>query len=215
MTDSLFQAVLDEYNARARREAEVWSSSTREDLLRNRDQFLLHIGEDVGRFLHSLLIARRAKHIVEIGTSYGYSTLFLADAARTTGGRVSTIELSESKQAHARAQLQKAKLADHVDWLNGDALGILERIEGPIDFVLLDLWKELYVPCLERFLPKLAENGIIAADNMLQPEVVRPQAEIYRAAVRAVPWLQSVLLPIGQGIELSCAWRTAPAAGAA
>ncbi len=215
MADSLFQTVLDEYNARARREAEVWSNSTREELLRNRDQFLLHIGEDVGRFLHSLLIARRARHIVEIGTSYGYSTLFLADAARTNGGRVSTIELSASKQAHARAQLQKAKLADPVDWLNGDALELLDRIEGPIDFVLLDLWKELYVPCFERFLPKLAENGIIAADNMLQPEAVRPQAEIYRAAVRAVPWLQSVLLPIGQGIELSCVWRSAPAAGAA
>lgn len=120
---------------------------------------------------------------------------------------VLTIELSEAKQAHARAQLQKAKLADHVEWLQGDALEILDRIEGPIDFVLLDLWKELYVPCFERFLPKLAENGIIAADNMLEPKVVRPQAEIYRAAVRAVPSLQSVLLSIGQGIELSCVWR--------
>ncbi len=215
MNDPLFQAVLDEYNARARREEETWRSSTPEDVFRNRDQFLLHIGEDVGRFLHSLLIARRARHIVEIGTSYGYSTLFLADAARTTGGRVSTIELSESKQAHARAQLQKARLAEHVDWLNGDALEILERIEGPIDFVLLDLWKELYVPCFERFLPKLAENGIIAADNMLEPKVVRPQAEIYRATVRAETSLQTVLLPIGQGVELSCVWRAAPAGGAA
>jgi len=211
MTDPLFEAVLSEYNARAQREAEIWSNSAPQDLLRNRDQFLLHIGEDVGHFLHSLLIARRAKRIVEIGTSYGYSTLFLADAARATGGRVLTIELSESKQAHARAQLQKAKLADHVEWLQGDALEILERIEGPIDFVLLDLWKELYVPCFERFLPKLAENGIVAADNMLEPKVVRPQAELYRAAVRAVSSLQSVLLPIGQGIELSCVWRAPPA----
>src|SRR5260370_17808032 len=156
MTDPLFQAVLDDYNARAKREAEISSNSAPQDILRSRDQFLLHIGEDVGRFLHSLLIARHAKHIVEIGTSYGYSTLFLADAARATGGRVTTIELSESKQAHARAELQRAKLADYVEWLQGDALEILDRIEGPIDFVLLDLWKELYVPRVERLLPKLS-----------------------------------------------------------
>ena len=160
------------------------------------------------RFLHSLIIARRAKRIIEIGTSYGYSTLFLADAARVTGGRVFTLELSGSKQAHARAQLEKAGVADSVTWLQGDALELLGKIDAPIDFVLLDLWKELYIPCLERFLPKLANNAVIAADNMLEPKIVRPEAEKYRAAVRAVPWLQSVLLPIGQGIELSCAWRS-------
>jgi predicted O-methyltransferase YrrM len=69
------------------------------------------------------------------------------------------------------------------------------------------------VPCFERFLAKLDENGIIAADNMLEPEVVRPYAEAYRAAVRAVTSLQSVLLPIGHGVELSCVWRAAPAIG--
>lgn len=210
MSDADFQAVLADYNARAARESSVLSNTARQDLLTIRDQLLLHVGEDVARFLHSLIVSRRAKRILEIGTSYGYSTLFLADAARVTGGRVITLELSEAKQAYARAQLERAKLADCVEWLQGDALQILERIDGPFDFVLLDLWKEFYVPCLERFLPKLAENGIIAADNMLEPKAVRPEAEVYRAAVRAVPWLQSVLLPIGQGVEVSCAWRTKP-----
>lgn len=211
MSDADFQAVLADYNARAARESSVMSNTARQDLLTIRDQLLLHVGEDVARVLHSLIVARRAKRILEIGTSYGYSTLFLADAARVTGGRVITLELSESKLAYARAQLERAKLADSVEWLQGDALQILERIEGPFDFVLLDLWKEFYVPCLERFLPKLAENGIIAADNMLEPKVARPEAEAYRAAVRDVPWLHSVLLPIGQGVEVSCAWRAKPA----
>lgn len=211
MSDAEFQAVLADYNARAARESSVMSNTARQDLLTIRDQLLLHVGEDVARVLHSLIVARRAKRILEIGTSYGYSTLFLADAARVTGGRVTTLELSEAKLAYARDQLERAKLADSVEWLQGDALQILERIEGPFDFVLLDLWKEFYVPCLERFLPKLAENGIIAADNMLEPKVARPEAEAYRAAVRNVPWLQSVLLPIGQGVEVSCAWRAKPA----
>jgi len=102
-------------------------------------------------------------------------------------------------------------LSGHVEWLRGDALEILRQLEGPFDFVLLDLWKELYIPCFELFLPKLADNAIIAADNMLEPKVVRPQAEEYRAAVRAVKFVHSVLLPIGQGIELSCIWRSEPA----
>ena len=84
---------------------------------------------------------------------------------------------------------------------------MLKTLEGPFDFVLLDLWKNLYVPCLDLFYGKLAKNAVIVADNMLFPEVVRADAEAYRAAVKAKGNLQSVLLPIGNGIELSCLWN--------
>ena len=83
----------------------------------------------------------------------------------------------------------------------------LENLDGPIDFVLLDLWKELYIPCLEAFFPKLTQNAIIAADNMLQPTMYRAEAKLYRDAVKAKTGIQSLLLPIGQGVELSCLWR--------
>src|SRR5262249_58979214 len=119
MTDAHFQAVLKDYNARAAREAEILQTATREDLLRDRDQFLLPVGEDVGRVLNSLIVARKATRILEIGTSYGYSTLFLADAARATGGRVMTLEISETKQTYARNELQRARLSGHVEWLRG------------------------------------------------------------------------------------------------
>ena len=69
--------------------------------------------------------------------------------------------------------------------------------------MLLDLWKELYVPCLELCLPKLKPGGLIFADNMLRPEINRPQALAYRRAVRTKPELTTVLLPIGQGVEVS------------
>jgi predicted O-methyltransferase YrrM len=77
-------------------------------------------------------------------------------------------------------------------------------LDGPFDFVLLDLWKQHYIPCLERVRPKLSRHAIVIADNMLRPAISRPDAERYRAAVRADPRFQSVLLPIGQGMELSC-----------
>jgi predicted O-methyltransferase YrrM len=172
-----------------------------------RDEYLLEVGEEVATFLQSLIVACNAQRIVELGTSYGFSTIFLAEAARRTGGQLLTFELSSAKQDHARNQLREAGLDQHVDWHCGDAVALLAGIEGGVDFVLIDLWKDLYVPCLEVLHPKLADNAIIAADNMIHPEMARAEAEAYRAAVRSRTDLQSVLLPIGSGIELSCVWR--------
>ncbi|HLI22545.1 MAG TPA: class I SAM-dependent methyltransferase, partial [Stellaceae bacterium] len=133
----------------------------------------------------------------------GYSTLWLAAAARDSGGKVITIEAVEKKQAYARAALTKAGVASAVEFYLGDALGILARLPGPFDFVLLDIWKDLYVPCLDLFYPKLAPGAVVAADNMIFPAGHRAEAADYRRAVRAKPLMQSMLLPVGQGIELS------------
>ena len=172
----------------------------------NRDEFLLPVGEDAGRFLHALILARRPRRILELGTSYGYSTLFLADAARAVGARLITMELADYKQAHARAQLDEAGLAGVVDWRCGDAVAMIGSDPGPFDFVLLDIWKDLYLPCFEAFYPKLSEEGVIAADNMVEPEMARPDVRKYRAALRGKPDLQTALLPIGSGIELTVRW---------
>ena len=69
--------------------------------------------------------------------------------------------------------------------------------------MLLDVWKDLYLPCFELVHPKLAPGAIIAADNMLLPEIVRPQAEAYRARVRQAGDMDSVLVEVGNGIEIS------------
>jgi predicted O-methyltransferase YrrM len=209
--DAKFDQVLAKYTKRIEAEDELWRTENPGALYARRDDFLLSVGEDVGRFLHALIIARGAKVIVELGTSYGYSTLFLADAARQTGGKVHSFEIAVDKQNYARAQLAEAGLADYVEWRMGDAVALLDQIEDGVEFVLIDLWKELYIPCFEKLYPKLANNAVIAADNMLEPAMSRPDAEAYRAAVGACPDIQSVLLPIGSGIELSCLWRSGPA----
>jgi predicted O-methyltransferase YrrM len=171
-----------------------------------RDEFLLPVGEEVGRFLHALVLARKPRRILELGTSYGYSTLFLADAAKAVGAQVVTLELADYKQAHAGAELAAAGLAEVVDLRCGDALEILAADAGEWDFVLLDIWKELYVPCFNAFYPKLAEEAMIAADNVIEPAMSREAMRAYRAAVAAKPDLTSTLLPIGSGIELSVRW---------
>jgi predicted O-methyltransferase YrrM len=205
-----FKDVLARYEARAEEERRTWQTADPRSLFARRDEFLLHVGAEVAEFLLALIVARGAKHIIELGTSYGYSTLFLAEAARRTGGTVTTYELAEDKQAYARDQLVEAGLAEHVDWKLGDAVALLDEVEPGVDFVLIDLWKDLYVPCFEKIYPKLSENGVIAADNMLQPEMARADAEAYRAAVRDKADLQTLLLPIGSGIELSVLWRSQP-----
>ncbi len=198
-------AVLARYNARLAEE-EALMRQAGPDLMAQRDRFLLALGEEAAQVLAHLAVARGAKRLLELGTSYGYSTLFLAAAAARTGGVLHTLELAADKQAYARQMLEDAGLGEHVAWHCGDALVLLDELEGPFDFVLVDLWKELYVPCLERFHPKLADQALIAADNMLYPEMHRPDAQAYRDAVDAKADLESVLLPIGSGIELSCKW---------
>jgi predicted O-methyltransferase YrrM len=203
--DTRFQTLLRRYHARIAAETQLMESDPA-GFSKRRDEFLLAVGPEVGWLLHALIVGRRAKRILELGTSYGYSTAFLADAAAETGGRVYTMDLAANKQAYARTQLEEAGLAARVEWMLGNATEMLKSFDGPIDFVLVDLWKDLYVPCLELFHAKLAPNAVIVADNMLFPERVRADAEAYRAAVKAKRNLQSVLLPIGNGIELSCLW---------
>jgi predicted O-methyltransferase YrrM len=205
-TDPKVAAVYAHYEAR--NEAEQARQKTLEpgEGFVMRDEFLLPVGPEVGAFLHSLILAKRPARILELGTSYGYSTVIMADAACTVGATLITMELADWKQAHAREQIAKAGLSDVVDFRLGDAVEMIKADAGPFDFILLDIWKELYLPCFDAFYPKLSDEGIIASDNMITPEVARPDVRLYREAVRAKTDLQTALLPIGQGIELSIRW---------
>jgi predicted O-methyltransferase YrrM len=210
--DPRFDAVLARFNSRMASE----DSLMRRDpvnFIERRDEFLLPVGPHVGWLLHALAIGRHARRLLELGTSYGYSTLFLADAARRTGGKVYSMDIAADKQRYARQQIEDAGLGLQVEWMLGDATELLKTLDGPFDFVLVDLWKDKYVSCFELFHGKLANNALVAADNMLIPEAARPEAEAYRRAVKSKGNLQSVLLPIGNGIELSCVWPSAQQTG--
>jgi predicted O-methyltransferase YrrM len=166
-----------------------------------RDRVLLAVGPATGQLINILAKSLKTPNILEIGTSYGYSGIWLGEAARATGGRLTTLELQDYKSAYAREMSVKAGLADHVDFKVGDALELIAALPSGIDFVLLDLWKDLYTPCLEAFYPKLNPGAIIVADNMIQPggdDVLR-----YAAAVRAKPGMESLRLPVGAGLEIS------------
>lgn len=152
-----------------------------------------------GRLLYSLVRAARPRTVVEFGTSFGISTLYLAAAVRDNGaGRVVTTELSAGKAAAARRTFAETGLADVVTLLEGDARETLADV--PADFVLLDGWKDLCLPVLRLLEPRLAPGTLVVADDVSLPDL-RPYLEYVRDAANGY---QSVTFPVADGMELSC-----------
>jgi predicted O-methyltransferase YrrM len=200
--DQAMEAVLAAYERRAANEEHLMRANPAE-FARRLDEFLIPVGPETGRMLHLLATGAGARSILELGTAYGYSTIWLADAARLNGGKVQTLELSQGKVDYAREQLVQAGLVSFVEFHVGSALDILPGLRGPFEFVLVDLWKDMYSPCFELFHPKLAPGALVAADNMILPPHSRPDAIAYQALVRSKGDMDSVLMPIGTGVELS------------
>jgi predicted O-methyltransferase YrrM len=202
--DPAISAVLDEYHRRLESEHPRLLGAIQDGTFPQViDEFLLPVGPESGRLLNILAKSLAAPVILELGTSYGYSTIWLAEAARASGGRVVTMELSEQKSAHARVMAAKAGLADFVDFRVGDAVELIAGLEHGVDFVLVDLWKNLYVPCLEAFYPKLQPGAIIVSDNMIEPAFEREAVMRYQQAIRSKPKITSILVPVGSGLEIS------------
>src|SRR4051812_24795836 len=139
------ETILREYEKRSEEENKRTREFTDASWVKHRDEFLLSVGPATGQLMNLLAKQSKAKAILEIGTSYGYSTVWLAEAARNNGGRVITLDAIADKQSHARSQLQKAGLAEFVEFRSGDARDSLASLDGPFDFVLLDLWKDMYI----------------------------------------------------------------------
>ena len=129
--------------------------------------FALPVSPDVGRLLYMLARATNARSIVEFGSSFGLSTLHLAAALRDNGGgRLITSEFEPAKVARAKANLAEGKLADLVEFREGDALETLAvDLPETIDLLLLDGAKALYPDILDRVEGRLRPGAIVIADN--------------------------------------------------
>ena len=126
----------------------------------------LPISKQQGEELRKLIVQNECKNVVEFGTSFGISTIYLADAVRQTGGKVITTELLESKAKKAVENISKAGLKEHVEVRIGDAMETLKGFDQPIDFLFLDGWKDLYLPLFKMLEPQFHAGTMIYADNM-------------------------------------------------
>ena len=135
----------------------------------------LPISKKQGKNLQELIIKNDCKQVVEFGTSFGISTIYLADAVRQTGGKVITTELLESKAKKAMQNIKTAGLNEYIELRIGDAMKTLKGLSTPIDFLFLDGWKDLYLPLFQMLEPRFHSGTLIYADNM-DMEGTRPFA---------------------------------------
>lgn len=125
----------------------------------------LSITEEQGLFLVELIKKNKFKNIVEFGTSFGISTLFLAQGALETKGRIITTELIASKAEKAMENFKKAEVSNIIDVRIGDAMHTLQNHKEPIDLLFLDGWKDLYQPLFNMLESNFHTNTIIYVDN--------------------------------------------------
>jgi predicted O-methyltransferase YrrM len=163
----------------------------------DRPRRMLNITRDTGEFLAVLVKATDAKRVLEIGTSNGYSTLWLASAARAIGGSVTTVELSELKLGMASTNFARSGLSAFISLMQGDAGQVLQHSpDGSFDLIFLDSERPEYpgwCPDLKRV---LRAGGLLVVDNATShPEQMAP----FIALVKADPEFTTSLVPVGNG----------------
>jgi caffeoyl-CoA O-methyltransferase len=158
------------------------------------------VAPSTGRFLFALVAPQNACEVLEVGGSRGYSTIWLAAAARILGGRVVSIENDPVKCEAWRRNVEDAGLADWAELFEGDAQTRLLDLEDIFDVVFIDAEKEDYERFFELARPKLEPGGVIVADNVLSHEET---LGAYSRARQADPALVSVTVPLDRGLELS------------
>ena len=164
------------------------------------------VGEVEGRLLEFLVRFRGARRVLELGTFTGYSSLSMARGL-PEGGRVISLDVNEETTAVARRYAEEAGLADRIDYRIGPALEILAELEGPFDLVFIDADKPNYLNYYEAVLPKLADNGLILADNafraghVFDDDADEPMGK-FNDFVRNDPRVECVLLTVRDGMLL-------------
>jgi caffeoyl-CoA O-methyltransferase len=184
-----------------------------------RSEMMLAITLDTGTFFNITLKAMRAKRILEIGTSYGYSTLWFAEAltqiSEVSNTRpeksIITIEMDHSKVERANKNFDEAGIKNIIDLKEGQAGDVLSEIsknylkeeDRLFDFVFFDADKENLRHYFDIVLPMVRVGGIIATDNILYPEEYRSMMTNYTNYIKNKPNIQSMMIPIGNGEELT------------
>ncbi len=183
---------------------ELYEEGQRHDASeQERSKKRLNLEPESARLLSILVRSSRRTRLLEIGTSNGYSTIWLAWATRAVGGHIISIDREAHKQVLADANLCRAGLRDVVDLVCGDATEVVANLAGPFDFVFFDADRRSAPAQLALLMPILTPDAFVLADNALShPEEIAG----YLAAVEALPHFEHLVLPIGKGLSLAYRW---------
>ncbi|MDQ3694251.1 MAG: DUF1442 domain-containing protein [Chloroflexota bacterium] len=162
-----------------------------------------NVDPETGQFLCMVARAVEAWSILEIGSSNGVSTIWLAIAARVVGGHVFGFEIDPTRAAEAEANLAAAGLTDFATVRRGDALEASRDVQGPFDLVFIDAEKQDYVRHIQNVVDRVKPNGMIIADNVISHAI-----SDYQQWVRDRADLETMTLPLNRGLELSMKLRS-------
>lgn len=121
--------------------------------------------KEQGFYIYSLILDKKIKNVVEFGTSFGVSTIYMASALKITQGKVTTTEIVKSKCKEALRNFNVCGLNDYINLLEGDVLETLKDYSQPIDLLILDGWKEMYYDVFKMLEVNFIDNTIIFVDN--------------------------------------------------
>lgn len=164
------------------------------------DRRMLNLEPDTARLVSLFVRSSRRERVLEIGTSNGYSTLWLAWSVRLHNGQVISIDRDTGKQELAEANLRRAGLREVVELVQGDATEIVRELDGPFDCVFFDADRVSAPEQLQLLLPKLRDDVVLVADNALShPDEIAG----YLAALQALPDFERIVIPVGNGLRVA------------
>ena len=164
--------------------------------MRQNEGNLWNINAAEGAFLRDLIVKVKAQRALELGTSNGYSSMWIALGLRQTGGHLLTMEIDPGRSHAAQENFRAAGLASLITAQVGDALQEIPKVPGPLDFVFIDVWKQGYIPCLKLALPKVRPGGVIVAHNVTN---LREELLGFIHEVTTNPQLQTTIENPGPG----------------
>ena len=173
--------------------------------------FIPVIDDDVARMIALLISIKKPLHVLEIGTSIGYSSVAIAKTLQAYGGHLTTIEYDQKVAAQAQALFRKSNVDQVISLSIGDARDILPALQGPYDLIFQDADKHLYAPLFDECLRLLAPGGLFLAEDTLFPVIdlddkwhdLIPPIEAFNQKVIQCPQLTSTILPIGDGLMIA------------
>lgn len=174
---------------------------------------MLAITKETGEFLNMILRIGKAKNILEIGTSTGYSTLWCAEAIIENQGKIISIEQNSNKINRAKKNFQDANVSEYISIMEGVAMEILRKLKSQsenkehFDLVLIDADKENVIEYFEMILPMVSIGGVVVTDNMLYPEKYKQHMKKYSDHIKNNSNVRTITSSIGNGEEITIKLR--------
>lgn len=173
----------------------------KEKLNRLPDSQRIHpLDPDSAKLLSMLAVSKKAKYIVEVGSGVGYSTLWLAYAVSLTGGKLVTCEIEAAKAAETQDNITQANLSNYVEILTGDAREVLRHYNDAVDLLFIDANAKQYETYFDVVYKQMDAGGMIVADDVVTLE---SDLADYVSYVQNHPNLESVTVPLGDGLEIT------------